>query len=258
MKISVITVCLNAQDTIRETLYSVASQTYKDIEHIVVDGNSKDKTLEIIHSFSRDNLKIISESDSGIYEAMNKGIQAATGDYLFFLNANDKFLHDKVIEIFATKALNLNKDMVYGTFLQLNNKTGEYGIKKQTNLNKFDLWKASPFQPTLFYKKNLFDKFGLFSTDYKIVSDYEWMLRVLLNEKLHLHYLDTLITLFDISGISNSDTDLPKKERAVIENLYFSKFELIFFNLINKTAQGRKFARTKLFGKLFQIPSTIT
>jgi glycosyltransferase involved in cell wall biosynthesis len=77
MKISVITVCMNAEDTILETLYSVASQTYKNIEHIIVDGQSTDKTLEIIKSFENKNLKIISEPDSGIYEAMNKGIKAA-------------------------------------------------------------------------------------------------------------------------------------------------------------------------------------
>lgn len=255
MKISVITVCLNAQDTIQETLYSVASQSYKNIEHIIIDGSSKDKTLEVINSFERDNLKVVSEEDSGIYEAMNKGINMASGDYLFFLNANDKFIHNRVLEIFAQKALNLNKDLVYGTFLQNDNQTGDYGLKKQNNLNKFDLWKASPFQPTLFYKKELFEKFGLFSSEYKIASDYDWMLKVLLNHKLDLYYLDTLVTIFDLSGISNSESTLPKEEQSIVESLYFSKYELFLFRFLNKKPQTRKLTRTKWFGKKFSIPS---
>ena len=254
MKISVITVCLNVEDTISETLYSVASQTYKNIEHIIVDGKSTDKTLEIVKSFDNPNIKIISEKDSGIYEAMNKGIEAATGDYLFFLNANDKFFHNRVIEIVANQALSQGKDLVFGTYFEQCHQTGKYGIKKQNNLNKFDLWQSCPLQSTLFYKKVLFDKFGVFDADYKICGDYDWAIRVLTKEKLTFCYIDTLINLFDASGISSKRSHLHNSERNIVENLYFSKSEIFVFNLIN-SKKWRKLARTKFFGKIFGVPS---
>lgn len=254
MKISVITVCFNAEDTIKETLYSVESQSYPDVEHIVVDGQSIDKTLEVIKSFQRDSLKIISEPDSGIYDAMNKGIVAATGDYLFFLNANDKFIHNKVLEIFVEKGLSQGKDLVFGTHFEQCHKTGRYGIKRQNNLNKFDLWQSCPVQPTLFYKRELFDRFGTFNTDYKIGGDIDWAVRVLTKEKLDFCYIDSLINVFDTSGISSESLQLRQEEMKIIEELYFSKWEIFVFNLIN-TSKRRKIARSKLFGKLFGVPS---
>jgi glycosyltransferase involved in cell wall biosynthesis len=254
MKISIITVCLNAQETISETLYSVASQTYKDVEHIIVDGNSSDNTLEIVHYFERENLKVVSEPDSGIYEAMNKGISLATGDYVFFLNANDKLIHNRVLEIIADKGLSLGKDLVFGTYFEQCHKTGKYGIKKQNNINKFDLWQSCPLQPTLFYKKELFERFGLFNTDYKICGDYDWAIRVLTKEKLDICYIDTLVNLFDSSGISSERNILHEAEKKQITDLYFSKFEMMLFKFLD-THQGRKLVRTNFFGKLFGIPS---
>jgi len=254
MKISVITVCLNVEDTIAETLYSVASQTYKNVEHIIIDGSSTDKTLEIVKSFERENLKVVSEPDSGIYEAMNKGIAMATGDYLFCLNANDKFIHNKVLEIIVNKGLNSGKDLVFGTYFEQCFKTGKYGIKKQNNLNKFDLWQACPLHSTLFCKKELFDKFGVFDTSYKICGDYDWSIRVLTKEKLSFCYIDTLVNLFDASGISSTRSSLHESERQRVENKYFSKLEILLFKLLD-TRRGRKLVRTKLFGKLFGVPS---
>ncbi len=256
MKISVITVCMNAEETILETLYSVASQTYKNIEHIIVDGQSTDKTLEIIKSFENENLKIISEPDSGIYEAMNKGIKTATGDYLFFLNANDKFIHNRVVDIFVNKGLSQGKDLVFGTYFEQCHKTGKYSIKKQNNLNKFDLWQSCPLQSTLFYKKEVFDKFGVFNTSYKICGDYDWAIRVLTKEKLGFCYIDTLVNLFDASGISSERTPLHESERNIVENKYFSKLEILLFKLLD-THRGRKLVRTKLFGKIFGVPTFI-
>jgi len=256
MKISIITVCLNAEDTIKETLYSVASQTYSNIEHIIIDGKSEDNTLGIINDFmplyQNKSLKIVSEKDSGIYDAMNKGVLQTTGDYLLFLNANDKLLHNKVIEKIIEKGLNSNKDMVFGTFCWLNPSDGSCGFKKQTHINRFDMWQTCPIHSTLFYKKELFEKYGLFDTSFNIAGDMEWNCRVFSVSKPSLLFVDMPITLFYLDGISSKLDYSHKKERERIEQKYFSKFELFVYNLIN-TSKRRKYARNWLFGKIFAI-----
>lgn len=256
MKISVITACLNSEQTILETLNSVNSQTYKNFEHIIVDGKSSDSTLEIVESFDSDKLKVISGKDSGIYEAMNKGIDIATGDYLFFLNSDDKFIHDSVFEVFYKQGLKESKDLVYGTYFGIDKKTGDYGVKKQSSINKFDLWQACPLHPTVFCKKELFDKYGKFNEKYKICADYHWMTNILIKEKLDIKYIDTPVTIFDTNGISKGRSPLHLNEREEVDKIHFSPLELKLFNFINDHNK-RYFARGKIFGMLFGIPSEV-
>jgi hypothetical protein len=163
-------------------------------------------------------------------------------------------MHKNVLEIFANMGLSQGKDLVFGTFFEQCHKTGKYSIKRQNNLNKFDLWQSCPLQPTLFYKKEVFDKFGVFNADYKICGDYDWAIRVLTKEKLSFCYIDTLVNLFDASGISSERTPLHEAERKQILDLYFSKLEISFFKLLD-THRGRKLVRTKLFGKFFGVPT---
>ena len=114
MKISVITVSFNSAKTIEKTIHSVMSQTYGDVEHIIVDGDSTDQTHDILENYKNQIDKIVIEKDNGIYDAMNKGVKLATGDYIFFLNSDDVFNDEKVLEEFAAKMVKTNKELYYG------------------------------------------------------------------------------------------------------------------------------------------------
>lgn len=235
MKISIITVCKNSENTIKETILSVVNQSYDNIEYIIIDGCSEDNTLTEIYKF-KDNIALIqSESDDGIYDAMNKGIDLATGDYLFFLNADDRFLHNKVIEHAVNSFSSLLPEIVYGDMLYLDSNSGSVTFKRQNKFNKIYVYKNMPCQPTVFYKKNVFDKYGKFRTDYKIVSDFEWMVNAIIKKNVSLQYIGVILTLFSSGGISSGKYDLlHDQERACVYNAYFSKYELMTFSFVSR------------------------
>ena len=135
MKISVITVCRNSEETIERTLQSVACQTCKDFEYIVVDGVSTDSTLEIIDKYKSHISKFISEPDKGIYDAMNKGAKMAEGEYIVFLNADDVFIHENVLSLVAEKMKDKKADLFYGDLVFLEKNTGRINNRKQDNVN---------------------------------------------------------------------------------------------------------------------------
>lgn len=224
MKFSIITVCKNAEKTIENTILSVQNQTYKNFEHIIVDGVSTDKTLDIARKYRNKIAKIISEPDSGIYDAMNKGILNSSGDYLFFLNADDKFLDEKILEKISGAE---GKELLYGDQVFIDN-SGKISKRKHNKLNKIYLMKNTPCQPATFYKRDSFDKYGLFDTNFKIVSDQEWFLRVFLKHKISSCYLGFPLTAFSAGeGISTSASGEEKHscERAKMFEMYFSPAE---------------------------------
>lgn len=232
MKFSIITVCKDAQNTIENTIQSVISQSYRDFEYIIVDGVSTDKTLEIVEKYRDSITKCISEPDSGLYDAMNKGINVATGDYLFFLNADDRFLDNNVLEKTFIKAKNIEAELLYGDQSFVDAQTGSVSTRKHNKLNKIYLLKNTPCQPATFYRKDVFSKYGNFNTDFKLVSDHEWFLRAFLqkdcDEKpVSSCYLDFAITAFSAGGLSTSDMHKQKldEERNRMFAMYFSPFE---------------------------------
>lgn len=206
MKVSVITAVYNSQDTIADAINSVASQTYKHIEHIIIDGKSIDNTLEIINENSGRISKLISEPDTGIYDALNKGINNATGDVIAFLHADDIYADNTIIE----KAVNLfhekQTDSIYGDLLYVskedinkiirNWKAGEFTYSK---LKKG--W--MPPHPTFFVKKDIYKQYGLFNTDFKIAADYDIILRFLGKHKISTAYLPVVMIKMRIGGESN-------------------------------------------------------
>ncbi len=181
MKISIITVCFNSEETIRDTLESVIGQSYSNVEYIVVDGASNDSTLEIISEYSEKISQFVSEPDEGIYDAMNKGICMASGDYVGILNSDD---------IFSNK--NSIKTLV--DFIKLNNEAdvffGDLVIVERNNLEKvlrsysskgFEKWKIRfgfmcP-HPTFYVRRDLFGKLGCYKVDYRVSADFELMAR---------------------------------------------------------------------------------
>ena len=205
MKISIITVCYNAEDTISDTIQSVLSQDYKDVEYIIVDGKSTDRTLEIIQSINN-GIKLISEKDQGMYDAMNKGINIASGDVIGILNADDIYKNSQVL----TKVMDefkANVSIVYGDI--------EY-VKYDDLSNVVRKWKAGVFRtgkfkwgwmpphPGFFVKKSCYESFGLFNLNLSTSADYELMLRMLEVHHLSCNYIPKTITSMRVGGASNS------------------------------------------------------
>ena len=162
MKISIITVCYNSAATIEKTFVSVKDQTYKDIEYIVVDGGSKDGTLAIINTYSDVVSQCISEPDKGLYDAMNKGIQLATGDIVGILNSDDIFTDNHVIENIANFHLKNTIDASVGNIIQFNKegKTVRKYAAKNWNPEKLKIGFMPP-HPSIFFKRELFEAFGI-------------------------------------------------------------------------------------------------
>lgn len=205
MKISIITVCFNAEQTIQDTIQSVLNQRYPDIEYIIIDGGSTDRTVEVIECY-RDKLAyLISETDRGIYDAMNKGIAAATGDIVGILNADDFYVDENVFSTVANvfkeeKVDSIFADLVYVRPNNLN-KTVRYYSSKQFNPDKFSYgW--MPAHPTFFVKRSIYHKYGLFKTDYKIAADFELLVRFLYRHRISYYYLNKVLIKMRTGGIS--------------------------------------------------------
>jgi glycosyltransferase len=208
LKISVITISYNSAHTIAETIQSVLRQDYEEVEYIIIDGQSTDNTDKIIKSYCNRISKYLREKDSGIYDAMNKGIQHATGDIIGFLNSDDLYARDnilsKVIQIFKEN----NIDSCYGDLVYVD-------VKNKNKVIRY--WKSSCFKrrkfhfgwmpphPTFFVKKKIYHKYGLFNTDFNIASDYELMLRFLFKNGISTHYIPDVLVKMRIGGVSNKN-----------------------------------------------------
>lgn len=206
MKISIITVSYNSEKTIEATIKSVINQTYPDIEYIIIDGGSTDRTLGIIEKYKDKIAKIISEPDKGIYDAMNKGLKLATGEIIGILNSDDLYYDEKVIETVVKKIEEQNVDCLWGDLVYVN----------KNNINQIiRFWKSSEYEnrkfqkgwhpphPTFFVRKKIYEKYGDFNLKFKIAADYELMLRFLEKYKIKFCYIPMILVKMKIGGKSN-------------------------------------------------------
>ena len=195
MKVSIITVSYNSAQTLGDTMKSVLEQTYHDIEYIVVDGGSTDNTIGIIQQYESqfgNRMKWVSEKDNGIYDAMNKGIQMATGDVVGILNSDDFFTASDVIERMVAGFDSDNTDAVYGDIHFIHDSNPEKCVRYYSSKPFRPLFLRfgfMPAHPSFYCRRALFDKAGLYKTDYKIGSDYEMMVRLFLVHKIRAKYL---------------------------------------------------------------------
>ena len=205
MKISIITVCYNSEETISDTIQSVLSQDYKDVEYIIVDGKSTDRTLEIIQSI-KSRIKLISEKDRGIYDAMNKGINIASGDVIGILNADDVYKNSQVLTA-VMDAFKANVSIVYGDIEYVKYDDLSKVVRKWKagvfRSGKFK-WGWMPPHPGFFIKKSCYESFGLFNLNLSTSADYELMLRMLEVHHLSCNYISKTITSMRVGGASNS------------------------------------------------------
>jgi glycosyltransferase involved in cell wall biosynthesis len=208
MRISIITATFNSSAHIADCVKSVNDQNYHDIEHIIVDGASKDNTLEIVNGIPNRVEKIISEPDKGIYDAMNKGIQAATGDVIGILNSDDFFTSDDVIQTVVDSFRNNDIDALYGDvhFVSPEN------LSKSVRYYSSSVFKPSlfrfgfmPAHPSFYMKKECYDKYGLYALDYKIASDYDLLIRYLYKEKIKYKYIKKDFVTMRTGGVSTEN-----------------------------------------------------
>jgi glycosyltransferase involved in cell wall biosynthesis len=205
MKITIITVCYNSAATLEKTIFSVAGQTYANIEYIIVDGNSKDGTLDIIQSHQDKITKWISEPDKGLYDAMNKGIAMATGDIVGIVNSDDTFNSKTVLaEIAAFHHANAI-DASIGNIVQHKEDGKIVRLYTSKNWTPYKLKIGSmPPHPSIFFKRTLFQKYGNYLLDFKIGADYELIIRYFLKNNIKWKYSGITTHKMLIGGISSS------------------------------------------------------
>lgn len=208
MKISIITVSYNSALTIRDTIESLLSQTYSDIEYIVVDGSSKDSTIEIIKEYEpkfKGRMRWLSEPDKGLYDAMNKGIRIATGDVIGIINSDDLFCDDKAIEkVIRVFEQNKSLDSVYADLYYVaQNNTDKIVRHWITGIRKEFKYGWHPAHPTFYVKREIYEKSGLFNLEFKLAADFEIMLRLLEKYRISTIYLREPLVKMRLGGETN-------------------------------------------------------
>ncbi|MGK0376608.1 MAG: glycosyltransferase involved in cell wall biosynthesis [Patiriisocius sp.] len=234
MKLSIITINFNNAVGLKKTIESVVNQTSNDFEYIVIDGGSKDGSIDIIKKYDSKINYWISEPDNGIYHAMNKGILLAKGDYLEFLNSGDILVNETVIQKIIPE-LNVGVEILYGNMLkQMPNKIRRDKGFRGRQPTLLDFYKGTLNHSPAFIKRSLFDKFGLYDQSLKIASDWKWYLEVIILGRIIPSYLNLDITVFDMNGISSTDHNLNKSERKSVLQLFLPEYVLEDYNLYSK------------------------
>ncbi len=228
MKLSIITINRNNASGLEKTMQSVAAQTFKEFEYIVVDGASTDGSVEVIkkleHEFAH--LKWVSESDSGIYNAMNKGIRMASGEYIQILNSGDCLAAPDVTERVLAELVKVgNPSMLYGNMVKCF-PDGRQWVDKcfaGSEITMLGMFTGSLNHDATYICRDFFDKYGYYDENLKIVSDWKWFLQSIVLGGEQLQYVDLNVTLFDMTGVSVTNKDLDRAERKMVLEQLFPK-----------------------------------
>ena len=263
LKVSVITVTLNSRQYIERAIKSLLSQTYGNIEYIIIDGGSTDGTLEILDKY-RDKIDFfVSEPDKGLYDAMNKGINHSTGEILYFFNSDDRFYDKNVIKKAVDYFSKKRADFIYGDILNDHIDTGTYSYGKYPSfITKRHFIRSTIGHPAAFFRRRCFEKVGVFDIRYRIVSDYEWFLRALFKYYLKQRHINEIISIFQCSGISTDESNKESilREKESIQKLYFKPRELRIGRWLNFFLYGdifRILARFIIGKKRYEYLSNI-
>lgn len=246
MKISIITVCYNSASTIADTINSISSQTYFDKEHIVVDGASKDATMDIVQS-SASVARFVSEPDMGIYDAMNKGIKLATGDVVGTLNADDFYVNESVLGDVSQIFEDATVEACYGDLVYVSQQDTDKIVRYWRSRNYVSgLFKSGwmPAHPTFFVRKSVYDRLGGFDLHYKIAADFELLFRLIEQNKIKTKYLPKVLVKMRLGGTTNkniSNISMQNKEIVAILNKHYVDFSIL------------KFVFSKLFNRCIQF-----
>lgn len=316
MKLSIITINYNNAEGLRKTLAFVAAQTYRDFEHIIVDGESTDGSVEIIEAYASDmarmasgsvlmgsngdfvavdsqdstlangaqphevtqpvastqpSIKWISEKDKGVYDAQNKGIAMAEGEYCYFLNAGDTFCANDVLEkIFSpnipTDDLSITDKqgeamphIIYGNEVIVDGEGKAVGVARGVENPSFvDLYNSCMKHQASFIRRDLFDRFGMYDAGMRICSDFDWFFRVIaFHDEVTLLYKDIDIAYFENTGISYHNPELCKKERQQVLDRYMSKRMQKDYELLGTYPRLRRVGGQKLVKLLLRIANRL-
>lgn len=245
VKISIITVTFNRAHVIRDAIEGVLRQKYKNYEYIIVDGASKDNTLDILKEYEakfEGRMRWISEPDKGLYDAINKGIRMATGDVVGIINSDDFFHRDDTFDVIAGAFADGKTDAIYTDDVVVNEKTGK---RFRFNGGNFRTWQyrigMMPSHPTFYAKKALFEQYGYYKLGYKIAADFELMMRFAYIHKVRMKYVPEAIMTFRLGGVSTNMKNkmLLNKEtvRALRENGLFARMPMIWVKYLFKINQ---------------------
>lgn len=219
MKLSIITINFNNKQGLQKTIDSVISQSFRDFEWIVIDGGSTDGSKELIEKYDKHISYWVSEPDKGIYNAMNKGIKVAKGDYLYFLNSGDNLFTPNVLnDLFSNK---IEHEIIYGHVAR--DERGELkvltGFLAKDDISLIDLYyQTIPHQGT-FFKSSLFYKFGLYNENLKIVADREFYIKTIIYGNVTVKFYPIIIAVFEDGGISSTSPDYKKEKEDVLHSL---------------------------------------
>lgn len=246
MKVTIITAVYNGAEHIKSCIESVLSQDYPQIEYIVVDGASKDNTLEIVKSFGNRIAKVISEPDKGMYDAMNKGIRAATGDIVGILNSDDFYVDSTIISQ-VVKALEQSKaDSLYADIAFVSKDNLDKTVRYYSS-GSFKPWKFRfgymPAHPSFFLKKAMYDKHGLFKTDYKLCADFDLLVRLYHTHHISSTYLPKMVVKMRLGGKSNQS----------LKNILLLNREILRGCLENGITSNIAFIYLKYFTKIWEL-----
>ncbi len=250
MKISVITINYNNAQGLKKTIESVLKQSFRDIEFIIIDGNSTDNSVEIIKE--SDGIHYwVSEKDNGIYHAQNKGIAKSTGDYLLFLNSGDT-LADK--ETLKNVSSYLSKtDIVYGDLITEDAK----GVRKEESspnvLDVYHFMISTLWHPVSFIHRSVFERYGNYNEAFKITADYEFFIRAILKNNVSYKHIPLPVCVFDLKGISNNPENdkLQSEERKKSWLVNFSPAVVASFEEHTRLLRSGEYALGKKIKKLF-------
>jgi len=251
MKISIITVCFNSEKYITSAIESVLNQTYSDIEYIIIDGGSKDTTINLIKQFEPEfngRMKWISEKDQGLYDAMNKGIQMATGDVIGLINSDDLFCDnyaiEKVMEIFNRDE---KLDSIYADLFYVSQNDTDKIVRRWITGKKRPFKNGwHPAHPTFYIKNEVYKKYGNFNLDFKLAADFEIMLRFLEKHKITTYYLAEPIVKMRLGGETNKslkniyNQNIECIKAFSLNQIYVNKLLYPFYRTIPKLLQFKK------------------
>lgn len=227
MKLSIITINFNNAEGLRRTIGSVRAQTFRDFEHIVIDGASTDCSVDVIKQYADGLSYWVSEKDNGIYNAMNKGILAAKGEYTLFLNSGDYLYADDVLEkVFENQ---FDEDIVSCGCLDYWNKKKQILHLPPKKISLYSLYKSSLSHPSTFIKRKLFESIGFYHEEYKIISDWCFFVEALIFNNCSFTYMDIVLVFFPCDGISSTNHKLNDKEQEHYRKTHYPRIWKDFF-----------------------------
>ncbi|HUN53804.1 MAG TPA: glycosyltransferase family 2 protein [Smithella sp.] len=245
IKITIVTVCRNSATTIKDALESVAAQSHKNVEHIVIDGGSTDGTLAAIHEWKKHPIRVVSEPDRGIYDAMNKGIGLATGDIIGILNSDDMYYDSHVLKSVAMVMADASVDACYADLIYVD----KNNLKKIIRYWKSCVFKKGLFSrgwmpphPTFFVRRTIYEKYGLFDLNYTLAADVELLARFLERFRIQAVYIPKIFVKMRLGGVSNKSVhNIIKQNIAIYKACKKNSISLSpFFFFVSKIASRIK------------------